>query len=111
MKKQNYISNPRNQINELRRLGEKLQFREFLYRCEIFWMTTNDLRVLPLIAQAQALLGNKKQADIILQRVIGQEEVCDNASCLVDVAAVLIFVKNIFEWLSLEDSPLYFNGR
>jgi len=95
MKNKSYFDNRRNKINELRRLGEGFQFREFLFRCEIFWMATDDPKVLPLIAQAHALLGDKQQADTIVQGVIEKEEICDNANCLVDIAAVFIFLNQV----------------
>ena len=95
MKNKSYIDNRRNKINELRRLGEGLQFRDFLYRCEIFWMATDDPKVLPLIAQAHALLGDKQQADTIVQGIVETEDICDNANCLVDIAAVFIFLNQV----------------
>jgi|GEM_PF-4557309 len=67
MHDQRFIESSENTLDEIRNLGESLQYQEFLFACERNWLICNDKRVLPLLAQAQVLLGQKLHAGYLVE--------------------------------------------
>lgn len=77
----------------LRRLAEYQQYPELREGCEACLEEHDDVRILPLLAQALAHLGEPKQAEETLKRALSEPDGLD-VDAWVDVAAVyIIFLK------------------
>ncbi len=92
-------------LSVLRKLAERQQYLDLIEAGTSCWAQSQDLAILPLLAQAHAHLGERQRANEILVRAFGSSRELDGYA-RVDAAAALVVLQRVNEAIPLLEQAL-----